>query len=134
MEIKTREALNRGNNLLIVGFLAVIATGLVALLFVEDEWVDRAEDLVFLVIAIAAVSWYRSGSNRYRFSLMPYGLLTVAFLAKVAALLIEFGDLPAMGDDLLLLPPLFVMMIIAGSMLYRTRRVESLSDVDLRRS
>ena len=134
MEIKTREAINRGNNLWIVGFLAIIATGLVALLFVEDEWVDRAEDLVFIVLAIAAVFWYRRGNNRFQFSFIPCGLLMVAFLVKIAALVVEFGDLAAMGDDLLLLPPLFVMMIVAGTVLYRTRRAESLPDVDLARS
>jgi len=134
MIIKTREAINRGNNLLIVGFLAVTASGLVASLFLEDEWIDRAEDLVFIVLAIAAVFWYRRGSNRFQRSLMPYGLLAVAFLAKIAGLLIEFGDLAAMGDDLLLLPPLFVMMIVAGDVLYHTRRAESLPDVDLTRS
>ena len=134
MEIKTREAINRGNNLWIVGFLAIIATGLVALLFVEDEWVDRAEDLVFIVLAIAAVFWYHRGSNRFQFSLVPCGLLMVASLVKIAALVVEIGDLAAMGDDLLLLPPLFVMMIVAGTVLYRTRRAESLPDVDLARS
>lgn len=75
------------------------------------------------MLAIASVIWYRWKDNRFRLSLVPYGLLTAVFISKIAGLLIEFDDLRAVGDDILLLPPILVMMVIAGYALYSTRKV-----------
>ena len=131
MTISTREAINRGHNLLMVGFLAANAVGLIGMLFLEDEWIDRAEDMTVIGLAIAAVIWYRTKSHRFQYSFAPYGLLVAALAAKFAALAIEAGDLRALGDELLLVPPLIVMVIVSGYLLYRTRQTESLPDAGL---
>ena len=131
MTISTREAINRGHNLLMVGFLAANAVGLIGMLFVEDEWIDRAEDMTVILLAIAAVVWYRTKSHRFQYSFVPYGLLVAALATKITALFIEFDDLKALGDELLLVPPLIVMVIVAGYLLYRTRQTEALPDAGL---
>ncbi len=128
MAISTREAINRGNNLLMVGYLAANAVGLIGMLFVEDEWIDRAEDMTVIALAVIAVLWYRIKSHRFQYSLAPYGLLVAALAAKFAALVIEAGDLRALGDELVVMPSLIVMLITAGYVLYRTRSSEALPD------
>ncbi len=128
MAISIREAINRGNNLLMVGYLAANAVGLIGVLFVEDEWIDRAEDMTVIGLAIAAVVWYRYKSHRFQYSLAPYGLLVAALAAKFAALVIEAGDLRALSDELVVMPPLIVMVITAGYVLYRTWSSEPLPD------
>ena len=131
MTISTREAINRGNNLLMVGFLAANAVGLIGMLFAEDEWIDRAEDMTVILLALAAVVWYRTKSHRFQYSFVPYGLLVAALAAKITALFIEFDDLKALGDELLLVPPLIVMVIVAGYLLYRARQTAALPDAGL---
>lgn len=44
MEMTTERAIHRAHHLLVVGFLAAVASGLLAILVLEDEWIDRAED------------------------------------------------------------------------------------------
>lgn len=48
------QALNRGNNLLIIGFSAANATGLLFLLTQENELVDQFDDVIIILIAVAA--------------------------------------------------------------------------------
>ncbi len=122
MPTRVREALNRGNNLFIVGLLVFLACGVFLEIFVENELLDKADDIFAVLIAIAAVVWYLSGKNRFQYSWVPWGLLAVTFVAKVLAFLNERDDPTAVGDEFGVIIPLAVMVIVSGIILYRARR------------
>jgi hypothetical protein len=119
MEI--REAINRGNNLLMAGFLAVVGFGMIPEIFRETEWIDRSDDIIVTLLAIAVSSWYLYGNNRYKRSLVPFGLLIVALITKVAGLMLEFDDQGAAGDELGVIPIFILIIILSGYLLYKTR-------------
>ncbi len=129
MPTRVREALNRGNNLLVVGVLVFLACGVFAEIFVENELLDKADDLFVVLVAIAAVIWYLRGNNRFQYSWVPWGLLAVTFVAKVLAFLNERDDPAAVGDEFGVVIPLAVMVIVTGIILYRSRQELSSSNV-----
>jgi hypothetical protein len=116
------EAINRGNNLLGIAYIAVTSIGLIDLVFSDNEWIDRADDIAIIVIAILGVAWYLSGRNRYKRSLVPLVIVAVSFLVKVVALRIEFDDPAAAGDDYGVVIAFFIMMVVEAIILYRTRK------------
>ncbi|HMD90345.1 MAG TPA: hypothetical protein VKF38_14375 [Anaerolineaceae bacterium] len=116
-----KEAMNRGNNLLMVGFLAVLGIGVIAELFTENELMDKADDVIILLLAIIAVVWYLRGTNRYQYSWFPFILLSIGLLDKIMGLAIEFGDPDAVGDEFGILPTLIAIIIISGVILVRSR-------------
>jgi hypothetical protein len=114
--------MNRGNNLMVVAFLAVLAVGVVAELFAENELLDKADDAAVLLIGIIGVVWYLRGRNRYSYSWTPFVLLALGFVAKVLAFANEFNDPAAAGDEFGILPVIAAMLIISGVILVRARR------------
>ncbi len=127
MPTRVREALNRGNNLFIVGLLVFLACGVFAEIFVENELLDKADDIFAVLIAIVAVVWYLRGKNRFQYSWVPWSLLAVTFVAKVLAFLNERDDPAAVGDEFGVIIPLAVMVIVSGIILYRARNEEASS-------
>jgi peptidoglycan/LPS O-acetylase OafA/YrhL len=123
MDKKIAELTNRGNNLLIVGLMSFLAVGVFAEIFLENELVDKADDVILVLLAIGGIAWYFSGQNRYRRSFAPYTLLAIVFIDKVAAFINEFNDPAASGDEFGIVPSLLVMVIVTAIILYRTRKV-----------
>jgi hypothetical protein len=121
MSTQIKEAINRGNNLLIVGVLSFTALGVFTEIFHENEWLDRADDMFVVLVAIVALVWYLRRNNRYQYSWFPYGLLAATFVVKVLAFINEFDDPIASGDEFGVLIPLFIMVIISAVILIRTR-------------
>ena len=114
--------MNRGNNLLIIGFLAVLGVGVIAELFNETELMDKADDAIMVLIALIAVIWYLRGTHRHQSSWFPFILLSLGFVDKVLGLVTESGDPTAAGDEFGILPTILVLMIISGVIIARSRR------------
>jgi hypothetical protein len=119
-----KEAINRGNNLLMVFFLALVGVAVFTGLFGEPDVADKLDDALYGVLAVVGVVWYLVGNNRYRYSWMPFGLLAVAFLGKVAGQVIENADPNAAGDELPVLIIKGLTLIVGGFLLVRARRFE----------
>jgi cell division protein FtsW (lipid II flippase) len=111
MAITLANAINRGANILPVGFLAALGLGLLSVAFQETEWVDRAGDIVLFLVAIAAIAWYFIGLNRYRRSLFPIVLVMIALATKIVELGVEFGDPAAVGDEFGVIPVMVLILI-----------------------
>ena len=94
-----QEAINRGNNLLMSGSLAVLGFGLIPEILRETEWIDRGDDIILALLAITISGWYLSGKNRFQRSFVPFGLLIVTLVTKIAGLSLEIGDPDAAGDE-----------------------------------
>ncbi len=68
-------------------------------IFLENDWMDKLDDISIFVLAVVAIIWYLSGNNKFMRSKMPVILVGLALLAKIGALIIEFKDKDAVGDD-----------------------------------
>ena len=85
-QITVREATNRGNNMLMVGYLAITAAAIVERLIGEDDLVDRLDEAVIILLAIAGLVWYFSRRNRYQHSFAPLALFIGTFVVQAAGL------------------------------------------------
>ncbi len=101
-----KEAMNRGNNLVIIVFLGILAFGVISELFVENELLDKADDAFVLILGIIGIAWYLRGRNRYRYSWTPFTLVALSLVAKVRAFINEFNDPTAAGDEYGIVPVL----------------------------
>jgi len=119
MEVK--EAGNRGNNLLMSGFLAVLGFGLIPEILRETEFINQLDDIILVLLAIVVTGWYLYGTNRFQRSLVPFGLLIIALVTKIAALPIEINDVDAAGDEFGVIPLLILIVILSGYILYSSR-------------
>ena len=98
-QITVREATNRGNNMLMVGYMAITAAAIVERLIGEDDLVDRLDEAVIILLAIAGLVWYFSRRNRYQHSFAPLALFIASFVVQAAGLGLELSDPAAAGDD-----------------------------------
>lgn len=98
-QITVREATNRGNNMLMVGYLAITASAIIERLIGEDDMVDRIDEAVIILLAIAGLVWYFSQRNRYQHSFAPLALFIATFVVQTGGLMAEIGDPAAAGDD-----------------------------------
>ena len=51
-QITVREATNRGNNMLMVGFMAITASAIIERLIGESDLVDRLDEAVIILLAM----------------------------------------------------------------------------------
>ncbi len=116
-----QEAINRGNNLLMSGSLAVLGFGLIPEILRETEWIDRGDDIILALLSITVSGWYLSGKNRFQRSFVPFGLLIVALVTKITGLSLEIGDPDAAGDEFGVIPVLLLLLFLSGYILYSSR-------------
>jgi peptidoglycan/LPS O-acetylase OafA/YrhL len=118
-----RQSLNRGNNLLGIGLLAIIALSIAAVAFIETDWVDKLDDIFLVALGAAAVVWYLWGQNRLRWSVVPTVLLGIAFLVKIATIFtVEASDASARGDDIGVAVGFLAAVLLVAWVTWRARR------------
>lgn len=118
MNRMVEEANFQGTNRLGIALLVVTAMTLVSVLFIEDEWADRADDLVVIALAVGGLVWYWRGANRYGLSAVPLLLNGAAFLTHVVAIAVEQDDPKAVGDNFLTIQYfLFTTVLLAWQFL-----------------
>jgi hypothetical protein len=117
-----QEATNRANNLLATGLLAVLAAGVVPVAFIENEWIDRVDDIVIGLIAVAAIAWYLWGHNRVRWSITPAVLVGLGLAMKAATVFAtEATDVNARGDDIGVMVGFVVALGLVGWQVWKAR-------------
>lgn len=90
-------------------FLGIMGLSLAQEIIMEDDPVDKIDDLAFLLLGLFAVYWYRK--NPTKFSLMPVILVLVGTLIKIGAILVEMNDKEAVGDDIGILVALIITLV-----------------------
>jgi hypothetical protein len=116
------EAINRGNNQLMVGLMAVTFAPLILAALGEDNLVDRLDDGLIVLMAIIGIVWYFVGRNRYHHSFTPLALVLVTFIAQTGGLLMELGDPLGEGIDDIPLFVAFTMGVILSIIIYSRSR------------
>src|SRR4051812_34994868 len=99
MSMNIRESINRSFNLLGTSIVGLAGFAFAPEIFLENEWADRADDMGLVLLGIFGISWYLWKNNKYARSIAPVIFVVIALALKIAALLIEFDDPDAAGDD-----------------------------------
>jgi len=97
--MKLYESINRSFNLLAVTIVGLSGFAFVAEIFLEHDWPDKLDDIAILVLGITAIVWYLSKNNRYKRSIAPVIFVVLSLAVKIGAVIIEFADAEAAGDD-----------------------------------
>jgi hypothetical protein len=125
-----KEAMNRGSNLLMVGFLGVLGVGVFAEIINEPDLIDKADDILVALLALAAVIWYFRSDDRYRYSWLPFSLVALALAIKVGSIFAEIDNAASVGDEFGIVPSLLGLLIVSLVIMIRSRR--TLKELDER--
>jgi len=123
MKMNLTQSINRSFNLLGTAIAGLAGFAFAPEIFLENEWADRADDMGLLLLAIFCISWYLWKDNRYARSIAPVFFVVVALALKVAALIIEFDDPDAAGDDF---GGLVLFALATGLIVYQYFRTKQL--------
>jgi hypothetical protein len=75
-----------------VGLMSLTFLPLIPPALGEGNLVDRNDDALIILLAIAGIVWYLSRRNRYHHSFAPLALVIVSFIAQTGGMLLEIGD------------------------------------------
>ena len=123
--LSASDAINRGYNMLIATILGLTALAFGTDIIPEagDKLVYITDDLLLVIIGVAAVTWYFVGRNSYSRTLVPIVFVVLALLAQVAGFVIEIGDVGDLGDDIAGLVLLSALLIVAVVLYSGNRRL-----------
>ena len=94
-----KQSINRSFNLLAAAIVGLSGFAFMAEIFLEHDWDDKIDDIILLALAIIIIVWYLRKDNRYNRSVLPVVLTGLALATKIMALIVEFSDPEAAGDD-----------------------------------
>ncbi len=112
-----KESMAHGYNLMVTAvlFFGTMAFGTLAFSPVENDWLDRIDDIGLPLIGIACLVWFLTGRNRYRRSAVPLVFAGLALAIQIIAVPLELDDLAAFGDNiggLVMLAPFFIFALV----------------------
>ena len=112
-----KESISYGYNLMVTAvlFFGTLAFGTLAFSPVENDWLDRVDDIGLPLIGIACLVWFLIGRNRYRRSVVPLVFAGLALAIQIIAVPLELDDLAAFGDNiggLVMLVPFFIFALV----------------------
>jgi len=117
------DSLNRGYNLLVTSIVALAGLAFLPEAFLEQDIPDKVDDALLFVIGMLGIWWYNRGGNRFTHSIMPLVLVILAFAAKVMAVVVEFDDAEAVGDDF---GGLILFVLAVGLAIYQYQKTKKL--------
>ncbi len=100
-------------------FLGIMGFSLIGELFMEDDWMDKIDDGMFLILGIAAIFWYKS--NALKKSMAPIILVLIGVAIKIFAIFVEIKDKEAVGDDFGILSALLITLVVV---IYQYRKLK----------
>ena len=119
--VPASEEVHKGVNFFGTATLAILASSIVHGLVLPNDWPHKTEDIVFGMIAVAAVGWYLRGRHRYRRSLAPLWFLMLGLATKIIGAWWRLGTPIPVGPDLGISFYLSLTGIVFGWQFYATR-------------
>lgn len=83
---------NRAVNLLAVAILGLAAVAFLPEIILENDVIDKVDDVLLLLLGISAVAWYLNGNHRYSRSITPLVFVALAIAVKIFTIVVEFSD------------------------------------------
>jgi hypothetical protein len=121
-----QELINRGNNLFLIGFIAVAGVAGIPLIQVEGGVKGGFDEAGILLVGLAAAAWY--WRSRYSRSLVPLAFLSADMVLKIVALVIEDPD--DRGDDVGTMIT-FILLVVAWSVVYLRTRPAAINSAEV---
>jgi hypothetical protein len=118
-----RDAVNRGFNLLGVSIVALSGFAFAPEMFLENDVPDKLDDALLFIVGLIGIAWYTKAKNKYTRSIVPVGLVGVALLLKIMAVIVEFNDVENVGDDF---GGLILFVLSFGLILYQYFKTKKL--------
>lgn len=81
-------------------FVGILGFSLAAEIIQEDDVLDKIDDLIFLLIGIIAIWWYRKKGYLESKTTGSLILIGAGLITKIGAIIIEHADKEAVGDDI----------------------------------
>lgn len=97
-------------NFFVAGLLSILGLSLSSEIIMEDDPMDKVDDVLLLLLGLFSIYWYKKNANK--FSAMPVILTLVALVIKIFAIVVEHGDAEAVGDDIGLVVTLVIASIV----------------------
>jgi hypothetical protein len=119
--VTVREEVNKGLNFFGTATFAILAGSIFHGLSLPDDWPHKIEDIIFGVIAAAAVGRYLWGKNRYGRSLAPLWFLTLGLATKIIGGWMRTGRPIPAGPDLGISSSLILTGLVFGWQFYASR-------------
>lgn len=97
-------------NFFVGSFLGIMGVALAPEILMEDDVLDKIDDLIFLILGAVAAYWYQKNpSDRSNKSMV---LVVLALVTKFGAILVEMADKEAVGDDI----GVFIGLVLATAL------------------
>lgn len=96
----TKEAVNRGNNLVSTAIVSIVGYSFLGEVIAEKGWLNKADDLFMVGLGIAATVWYRYGKNSVSRSFVPTMFVLTALVGKIIGTAVEYWNRQDVADDL----------------------------------
>ncbi len=106
-------------NFFSTAFISIMGFALAAEIFQEDDFLDKIDDILLLVLGVVAIIWYRKNANKK--TLAPVWFLAIGAVVKFAAMVIEHKDASALGDDIGVFVALVIGLCVA---VYQYRKLK----------
>ncbi len=119
--VSVREEMHKGLNFFGTATFAILAGSIFHGLSLPDDRPHKIEDVIFGVIAAAAVGRYLWGKNRYMRSLAPLWFLTLGVITKIIGAWTRTGIPIPVGPDLGISFFLILTGFVFGWQFYATR-------------
>lgn len=103
--------LARRVNFFTASFVGVLGIAMATEIFREDDPADKIDDILMVVLAGAAIYWYKKTGYKLNKSLASIIFIAAAILIKLLAVYIEHADAEAVGDDFGVLAILIVALV-----------------------
>lgn len=106
-------------NFFTASFIGVLGLSLSAELFMENDFPDKIDDALMLILGLSAIYWYKKTGYKVSKATGSIIILIIAILIKVLAIYIEHADSEAVGDDFGIISALIIAFIFV---VWRTLR------------
>ena len=100
MKMTTQDAINRGYNLLACTALPIVGLSFSPVASLEGDLSDKLDDIGLALVGALALIWYLVGRNRFKRSVVPLALASLAVAVQVLGMVLEFGDRASFGDNI----------------------------------
>ncbi len=81
-------------------FVSILGFSLTSEIFQEDDFVDKIDDILMLLLSIGVIIWYKKKGYKAEKTAMSLLAVGIGLVIKIIAIVIEHADKEAVGDDI----------------------------------
>jgi hypothetical protein len=98
-------------NFFTASFIGVLGLSLVSEIIMEDDRMDKIDDILMVALGLSAIWWYKKSGYKLSKTTGSVIILVIALIIKFFAIYIEHADKEAVGDDFGILSALILAFV-----------------------